>query len=122
MVYEGDKYSTSEHAFQAAKCTNRADKERIIEAKTPGLAKRIGGTIPLRSDWEEIKDSIMENVLKAKFDDERMREFLNDTKGYELIEGNYWHDQYWGTCTCSRHHNTPGKNVLGILLMKIRDA
>lgn len=122
MVYEDDKYRTSEHAFQAAKCTNRADKEKIITAKTPAMAKSIGGKIPLRSDWEQIKDSVMENVLKAKFSDARLRELLNSTKGCELIEGNHWHDQYWGTCNCSRHNKTPGNNMLGILLMKIRDT
>lgn len=122
MVYEGDTFRTSEHAFQAAKCTNRTDKEKIINAQTPALAKRIGGEIQLRSDWEEIKDSIMENVLKVKFADDRLRKLLNDTKPCELIEGNRWHDQYWGTCTCVRHNDLPGKNMLGILLMKIRDG
>lgn len=121
MVYDGDKYSTGEHAFQAAKCVNRADKEKIINAQTPTLAKRIGKKVQLRSDWEQVKDSIMESVLKAKFNDEKMRELLNKTKCFELIEGNRWHDQYWGTCTCTRHNNSPGKNMLGILLMKIRD-
>lgn len=121
MVFDGDKYSTSEHAFQAAKCLNRAEKEKIINAKTPALAKRIGQKVKLRPDWEQVKDAIMEDILKAKFSAENLRELLNRTNGFELVEGNYWHDQYWGTCTCTRHNNIPGKNMLGILLMKIRD-
>lgn len=121
MVYDGDKYRTVEHAFQAAKCVNRADKEQLINAETPMLAKKIGKKVQLRSDWEQVKDSIMENVLRAKFNDKRLREHLNNTKGFELIEGNRWHDQYWGTCTCTLHNNIPGKNMLGISLMKVRD-
>lgn len=121
MMFDGDKYPTSEHAFQAAKCVNRADKEKIITAQTPASAKKIGGQVKLRSDWEQVKDSIMEDVLKAKFSDERLRELLNQTKGYELIEGNWWHDQYWGTCSCELHNSIPGKNMLGKLLMKVRD-
>lgn len=122
MVFDGDTYSTSEHAFQAAKCVNRADKEKIINAETPTKAKAIGGKVQLRSDWEQVKDSVMEDVLKAKFSDEKLRELLNNTKGSELVEGNWWHDQYWGTCSCERHNDTPGKNMLGILLMKVRDG
>lgn len=122
MVYDGDTYSTSEHAFQAAKCVNRVDKDKIINAETPTKAKAVGGKVQLRSDWEQVKDSVMEDVLKAKFSDAKLREQLNNTKGSELVEGNWWHDQYWGTCSCERHNDTPGKNMLGILLMKVRDG
>lgn len=121
MFYDSCKYSSAQHAFQAAKCADKADKEKIINAETPALAKRIGRKVRLKSDWEQIKDSVMEHILKAKFSDEVLRDHLNKTKGFELIESNYWHDQYWGNCTCTRHKNKPGKNVLGILLMKVRE-
>lgn len=121
MVYDGDKYSTVEHAFQAAKCVNRSDKEKIINAPNPSAAKRLGRRVKLRYDWEQVKDSIMENILKEKFKDAKLRTLLNSTKGYALVEGNDWHDQYWGSCRCERHNSTPGKNVLGKTLMKIRD-
>ena len=38
-----------------------------------------------------------------------------------LIEGNTWHDNYWGDCSCNRCKSKSGENMLGILLMELRD-
>ena len=38
----------------------------------------------------------------------------------EIVEGNYWHDNYWGNCTCDKCKNIEGQNKLGKILMKIR--
>ena len=42
------------------------------------------------------------------------------TGGAVLVEGNTWHDNYWGCCTCSRCAGRRGRNNLGRLLMKLR--
>lgn len=65
----------------------------------------------------------MEEVLRAKFKDTALQNLLRKTKGFKLIEGNLWHDNHWGSCTCKKRRvcQLPGKNILGILLMKIRD-
>jgi hypothetical protein len=47
-------------------------------------------------------------------------EKLLETKNAELIEGNIWHDNFWGSCECSRCNHKPGKNMLGRLLMEYR--
>lgn len=41
--------------------------------------------------------------------------FPNKKAFEELIEGNYWHDTYWGVC------EGVGENHLGKLLMEIRN-
>lgn len=122
LKYDEDIYHTAEHAFQAAKCRDRAEKQRVMNAKTSALAKQIGRRIKMKSNWEQIKVSVMEEILKAKFSDEKLCILLNQTKGKNLIEGNYWHDQFWGSCLCTQHINIAGKNMLGILLMKLRDV
>lgn len=99
---------------------NPIEKEKIRNAPTPKEAKRLGRQTELRSDWESVKDGIMENILRAKFKSKEMRDRLDSTKGHELIEGTLWHDMYWGICICKKHNST-GKNMLGTLLMKIRD-
>ena len=53
-------------------------------------------------------------ALWEKFSDPYLREMLLDTGDEELIEGNWWGDQYWGVC------NGVGKNRLGNILMLIR--
>jgi hypothetical protein len=37
-----------------------------------------------------------------------------------LIEGNWWHDNFYGSCTCNKCVNK-GENNLGKILMKIRE-
>lgn len=122
MEYEGKKFPTVEHAFQAAKCVNDAEKEKIRRARSPTEAKKVGQTVQLRSDWESQKVNLMEEILRIKFSHSKMRDLLDQTKDSELIEGNTWHDNYWGDCICEQHKSVEGVNVLGKLLMKIRDT
>jgi predicted NAD-dependent protein-ADP-ribosyltransferase YbiA (DUF1768 family) len=61
----------------------------------------------------------MEYGLRQKFSKPEFISLLLNTSNREIIEGNYWHDNYWGSCTCDKCGNK-GLNKLGILLMKIR--
>jgi ribA/ribD-fused uncharacterized protein len=82
---------------------------------TAGHAKRAGRKLKLRKDWDEIKLTVMEEVLKMKFlGNQKLAQKLIDTGDAVLIEGNWWNDTYWGVC------NDKGENHLGQLLMKIR--
>jgi hypothetical protein len=90
-------------------------KERgKFERMSPGLAKRVGRTLELREDWEQVKEAIMELLLWEKFKDEPLRTQLLETGTASLVEGNYWGDRYWGVC------RGEGKNRLGVLLMRVR--
>jgi ribA/ribD-fused uncharacterized protein len=123
IEYEYMKYLTVEHAFQAAKTDNLTDRFLIAESATPGKAKRLGRKVELVENWEEIKDGVMEECLRLKFSKDKhpdLVEKLKATKDKILIEGNTWHDNYWGNCTCPECKNVEGKNKLGELLMKIR--
>jgi len=120
MVAEWDqgfsKAPTLEHAFQAAKAVRREDFEAICRAATPGAAKRLGKTIPIRGDWDAVKLRVMEDLLRQKFSNPELRKKLLETRGSELVEGNDWGDIFWGVC------RGKGENHLGKLLMKIRDS
>ncbi|MBU1213444.1 MAG: NADAR family protein [Alphaproteobacteria bacterium] len=118
--YEGDIYTSTEHAYQAAKTLLRPERDVIRNCTNPGQSKRLGRRITLRPDWEEIKLSVMEDLLRRKFYGERLRERLLSTGDRPLIEGNTWHDNFWGDCSCPRCAKIPGKNHLGKLLMQIR--
>lgn len=113
--HEGIVYPTNEHFFQAMKTLDRDKRVQIAAARTPGLAKRMGRTLHLRPDWEDIKEDIMLQGLRLKFSKRRLKEMLLDTGDEELIEGNNWGDRFWGQC------NGEGLNVLGQLLMKVRE-
>ena len=107
-------YLNSEAAFQAQKCVS-ADEKRQFCDLPPGKAKRLGRKVPLRKDWERIKDDIMYRVVLAKFlQHPDLQQLLYATGDAELIEGNTWGDRYWGMV------DGIGKNMLGRILMRIR--
>jgi ribA/ribD-fused uncharacterized protein len=138
-------WPTAEHAFQGAKCMNAADSRSILMAHTPGEAKALGRSVEIVPDWEQIKKRVMLEVLLSKFTEHPiLRDQLVGTGPALLVEGNRWHDNYWGQCAChscinsagawvtenyspdsfftdfvyTAHH--PGKNYLGRLLMAAR--
>lgn len=111
IIYNGYMFKSSESAFQSAKDLSRQSE---FESLTPGRAKKLGKQVNLRSDWEKIKNSVMEDILRIKFSKTRLKEKLVSTYPRELIEGNNWNDTYWGVC------DGKGKNNLGKILMKLR--
>ena len=120
ITISGETYPTVEHAFQAFKTYDIEERKKIAAAPTPGKAKRMGRNVVLRPDWEEIKEDIMAICLKAKFNIPELRDKLLATGDEELIEGNTWHDNTWGNCVCQKCQDIPGRNMLGMLLMKLR--
>lgn len=120
-----DNHDTLEHKYQAAKTDDPKEKARILGAPTPGKSKSAGRKATMRADWDDIKVSVMRELLAEKFSDPELRQKLLDTGDNELVEGNYWHDTFWGVCTgtkkCRRGpHEPTGDNWLGRLLMELR--
>lgn len=111
------KYPTVEHAYQAAKTHNRWERMDILACSTPGKAKRRGRKMTLRSDWEEVKITVMRRLLEQKFLPASVLAQMLLATGYaELVEGNPWGDKFWGVTD-----DGEGENHLGKLLMEIRD-
>lgn len=114
--WDGRTYRNSEAAYQSAKSLDPAVRDEFSEMNGV-VAKRAGTKVLLRSDWESVKDGIMEEVVRAKFSQNpELLQKLIDTGTMELIEGNGWHDTYWGVDLTSGK----GENHLGVILMKIR--
>lgn len=107
-------FPTAEHLYQAAKAKHLHELVAIAHCPSPGNAKRLGGKIALRDDWESIKVDVMRNVISLKFKHPDLRRALVKTGDAELIEGNTWNDTFWGVC------NGRGKNMLGKILMEER--
>jgi ribA/ribD-fused uncharacterized protein len=109
---DGELYRSLEHAYQAAK-TWPENRANIRLAATPGLAKRLGRSAPLRENWDLIKNQVMLDLLRQKFTGSLAQQLLA-TGDAELIEQNDWGDVYWGRC------DGVGQNWLGKLLMQVR--
>jgi ribA/ribD-fused uncharacterized protein len=132
-------WPTAEHAFQASKTQLPSEVKSVLQASTPGEAKRLGRRLTLRDDWEQMRKRVMFSVLVSKFapaaymQDGSLGAQLVATVGQTLVEGNAWNDRYWGACTAAWSPDgiplwTPdsgrelwGHNYLGRLLMAVRD-
>ena len=131
VIYQHMAFPTVEHAYVAAKSRDVKFRGQIaaMSSKLVGQAKKWGRTITLRSDWEKVKLGIMEDLLIQKFSPEKKTlnipnphyEVLMSTGDQLLVEGNYWHDNYWGNCLCEKCMKIEGQNHLGLLLMKVRE-
>ncbi|MDD4110047.1 MAG: NADAR family protein [Clostridia bacterium] len=115
LKFGGVIYPSVEHAYQAAKSRDKNERERIRLAETPAKARKLGQLVELREDWEDVKIPVMEALLRMKFQDPELRQKLIDTYPRDLVEYNWWNDQFWGVC------QGQGQNHLGKLLVKIRN-
>lgn len=114
IEYDGITYTSNEAAFQAQKVLDHEEKLRFKNLD-PRKAKKLGRRVKLRRDWDEVKDNYMYEICRAKFtQNPDLAAKLLKTGEEELVEGNTWHDTYWGVC------NGRGKNRLGKILMKVR--
>jgi ribA/ribD-fused uncharacterized protein len=108
---DGVIYPTVEHAFQAAKTFDHHDRETIRGADSPRHAKRIGRSVDLRSDWDDVRVEVMKELLVKKFETSDLRKKLLATRDAQLVSGG---DSFWGMV------DGMGLNQLGKLLMEIR--
>ena len=115
--YEGIVWRTAEHAYQAMKTLNPEQRLNMTEIYMPGDAKAYGRAVKMRTDWDEVKLGIMEDIVRCKFQQNpRLQKKLLLTGDLPIEEGNTWNDTYWGICL----FKGTGQNHLGKILMKIR--
>lgn len=114
VTHEGVRYPSAEHAFQANKTMNPTARRHIARLPTPAMAKKMGGTIVLRPDWDAIRVGVMRDIVTLKFTEPELRAKLLATGTAKLEEGNTWNDTFWGV------YNGVGKNWLGRILMELR--
>lgn len=112
--------ASAEHLFQALKAQSVVDRLHVLNAPTPGEAKRRGRRIDCRLDWEEVKVAFMAEVVCAKFaPGTTLAEQLLATGDVDLVEGNSWGDTTWG-CVWRGTAGWVGQNLLGRILVLTR--
>ncbi len=114
-------FNSTEQGFVYFKTTERSARKTIKAIKDPCRAKGYGRIMQMREDWDEIKFGIMYELVKKKFDQHsHLAGRLIATNGSYLVEGNTWHDNIWGDCSCRQCADVEGQNFLGKTLMSIR--
>ena len=114
---DGAWWPTVEHYFQAKKFHDAVYREKIRKANKPKDAKALGLTrkIPLRDDWDRVKEGIMFAAVMKKFaTHDAPRSLLLSTGDAPIVE-NAPMDYFWG---CGADGS--GENKLGKILMQVR--
>lgn len=109
-------YLNAYAAYIASKCKNENDKRAFT--RLSGIkAKKKSKSISIRDDWELVKVDVMKEIQKAKFDQnpELKDKLLNIDGTIENLVMNS--DTFW----CKNMIHNKGKNMLGNILMEIRD-
>jgi ribA/ribD-fused uncharacterized protein len=115
---KGKRWPTSEHYFQAQKFAGTQHEEEVRCCKTPRAAADMGRSrkLPLRRDWESVKDQVMREAVLTKFTQhEDLRAVLLGTGDALLVEHTA-NDSYWGD-----GGDGSGRNRLGQILMSVRE-
>lgn len=122
VVYEGQEFPTSEHAYQAGKARKESVRNWILSAPSPALVAMAAHglyTWDISPDWSKVKFDRMRGVLYAKFSQHPdLRELLLSTGNARLVECATVDNpvnRLWGEV------NGKGKNMLGNLLMEVRE-
>ncbi|HEX5448212.1 MAG TPA: NADAR family protein [Candidatus Saccharimonadales bacterium] len=115
----GQVFPTLEHAYHYKKFDQQNPEiaKRILETPSPWAAMQIERQhkSKRRTDWQQVKISIMEELCRAKLDqNEDMRERLMATGIKNIYENSPW-DEFWG------HAQGKGQNQMGKILMKLRE-
>ena len=116
LTIDGEVYHSVENYYQSQKILSPILRKEIATVP-PYESKHLTKKLKIRDDWEDIKESVMEKALRAKFTQHSFwKEKLLCHQGV-IVEWNNWGDRYWG----ADYKTGKGKNRLGILLMKIRE-
>jgi ribA/ribD-fused uncharacterized protein len=94
----GPWWPTVEHYFQAQKFGDAKYAEKLRRSSKPKQAKALGMTrdLPLRHNWEQVKDGIMRAAVAKKFQTHPApRVVLLGTDNQTIVE-NAPMDAYWG--------------------------
>jgi hypothetical protein len=124
--FEEPDGTTVEHEYQCDKHAGHVWRQiTIMRARTPGQAKKLGRRWRLnryqKMEWDHRRDQKMYELVRQKVMDHPEIAFALICTGDEvLVESNWWHDNYWGDCTCLQCFRI-GENRLGYILMAIRD-
>jgi N-glycosidase YbiA len=115
MDETGVVWKSTEHYYQAMKTVNMEQRAVIWAAPTARDTKKLGKSVTLRVNWNNIKEEVMMTALLLKFQPgTEMGQKLLDTMPHELCEWAPW-DPYWGLGKDGK-----GKNRLGVLLTVVR--
>lgn len=129
---DGIRYATAEHYMMAEKARlfhDEATLSKIIAAKSPAIAKKLGRQVAHFDDrtWLQHRWDIVVRGNAAKFaQHEELKTFLLETGDRVLVEASPY-DRIWGIGMLATDDDAEkpqlwkGLNLLGFALMEVRE-
>ena len=115
IVISNISYPTLEHAYQAMKFVDTEIQKQIANSKTVREARKIGVSSKIRDNWDSIKLSVMNMLLRKKFsEDPILTDRLIKTGVAPIIMNGY--DSFWGTGKDGLGENNFGKALADVRL------
>lgn len=122
ILFEGEVFPTAEHAYQAGKARKKAVRDWLLAAPSPALVAMAAHGLyywDVCPGWSTTKFARMKAVLRAKFQQHaELAKLLLGTGTARLVESATTDNpvnRLWGEV------NGVGRNMLGVLLMEVRD-
>lgn len=123
IVFEGETFATSEHAYQAGKARKPEVRAWLMSAPSPSLLAMAAHGLyywDVTPGWSKLKFDRMRAVLRAKFDQHPdLQTLLLSTGSARLVESATVDNEVnrlWGEV------NGQGRNMLGEMLMELRET
>ena len=130
LEVEGIPFKSSEHLFQTLKFATPKSITAVYQSKSPKMTAKHWQKIDghRREDWGQIFIDVMKFCLQQKYEQcPEFREELERTNGYNIVElQDKKNDKVssranaWGVK--SKGQNYEGANLMGRLLMEMRDG
>lgn len=115
ITYDGMTYTNAEAAYWAQRVKDKRARNKYSRLSGNKARAKAMQAIPIE-DWETTKNDIMMNILRVKFNkNSELGKKLIATNDAKIINTNTYRDDYYGV------YMNKGKNILGKMLMKIRD-
>lgn len=130
LEIDGIPFKSSEHLFQTLKFATSESITAVYQSNNPKMTakhyQKLGGH--RREDWEQILVDVMKFCLQQKYEQcSEFRKELDSTKGFHIVElQDAKNDKEstrangWGVKT--KGQNYEGPNLMGRLLMELRDG
>ena len=130
LEIEGVPFKNSEHLFQTLKFATSESITAVYQAQNAKMTAKHWQTIDghRRADWGQIVLDVMKFCLQQKYEQcPEFRKELDSTKGYNIVElqvnindKESSRANAWGVKT--KGENYKGPNLMGRLLMELRDG
>lgn len=133
FLYKGHSFNNTEQAFMWEKAVLFNDNEiaaKILKTSCPKESKSLGRKVKNfnNTQWDDVKENIMFDVNYEKFtQNNRLCEELLSTDNKILVEASPY-DKIWGIGLhweddrCLDETNWLGENLLGKVLIKVRET